>query len=262
MASVFSAPSSLTGSRAASSRVPCRSVFLPALRVSESVSVVCGSGEFRGGVKAAVRSVGREALGCGSRVTMAASAEVSSSVAEAEPRPFGVLFVCLGNICRSPTAEAVFRDVVEKRKLDSLFNIDSAGTIDYHEGNPADPRMKAAALKRGVKLTSISRPIRSSDFEEFDLILAMDKSNRADILTAYESWNRRAPLPAGSKEKVKLMCSYCTKHNVDEVPDPYYGGPAGFEKVLDLLEDACEGLLASIQELQVKDGKVDVKTSI
>lgn len=194
-------------------------------------------------------------------VTMAAIAKDSSPM-ETAPKPFGVLFVCLGNICRSPSAEAVFRDVVEKRKLESFFNIDSAGTINYHEGNPADARMKSHALKRGVKLTSISRPIRPSDFEEFDLILAMDKSNLADILLAYDNWNRRSALSPNAKTKVKLMCSYCTKFkNVDEVPDPYYGGPEGFEKVLDLLEDACEGLLASIQELQGDDGKVNMTIS-
>jgi len=216
--------------------------------------------EWRGAMKASVRSKGRDAVA--PSVRMAAAAE-DSSTSETTPRPFGVLFVCLGNICRSPSAEAVFRDVVEKRKLESLFNIDSAGTIDYHEGNPADSRMKAAALKRGVKLTSISRPIRPSDFEDFDLIMAMDKSNLADILMAYDNWNKRSALTPNAKAKVKLMCSYCTKHkNVDEVPDPYYGGAAGFEKVLDLLEDACEGLLASIQELQVQDGKLNVKTSI
>lgn len=235
-----------------------KSYLIPALglaKVSFSVNKSLG-----GSVKATGRSKGRAGVGTAGRVKMAASTEISST-SEAESRPFGVLFVCLGNICRSPSAEAVFRDVVEKRKLDSQFNIDSAGTIGYHEGSPADPRMKAAALKRGVKLTSISRPIRPSDFEEFDLILAMDKSNKADILTAYDSWNRRGTLPAGAKEKVKLMCSYCTKHDVDEVPDPYYGGPAGFEKVLDLLDDACVGLLNSIQELQAQDKKVNVKTS-
>jgi len=161
-------------------------------------------------------------------------------------KPFGVLFVCLGNICRSPSAEAVFRYLVEQKGLASDFVIDSAGTINYHEGNPADSRMRAAAMKRGVKLTSISRPIRRLDFEEFDLILAMDKQNKEDILAAYEVWNAKTSLPVDAKNKVRLMCSYCRKHDITEVPDPYYGGPAGFDKVLDLLEDACEGLLESI----------------
>ncbi|KAK9279134.1 hypothetical protein L1049_012811 [Liquidambar formosana] len=163
-----------------------------------------------------------------------------------ETKPFSVLFVCLGNICRSPAAEGVFTDLVKKRGLDSKFNIDSAGTIDYHEGNPADPRMRAASKRRGIEITSISRPIRPSDFRDFDLILAMDKQNRDDIMESFDRWRFREPLPADAHKKVKLMCSYCKKHDETEVPDPYYGGPQGFEKVIDLLEDACESLLDSI----------------
>lgn len=136
--------------------------------------------------------------------------------------------------------------MVKKRGLDSKFHIDSAGTINYHEGNPADSRMRAAASRRGIEITSMSRPIRPSDFRDFDLILAMDKSNRADILEALEKWKQRENLPPDADKKVKLMCSYCKKHNETEVPDPYYGGQKGFEKVLDLLEDACESLLDSI----------------
>ncbi|CAN0900468.1 Putative low molecular weight protein-tyrosine-phosphatase slr0328 [Linum grandiflorum] len=173
-----------------------------------------------------------------------------SSMAEADTtsttKPFSVLFVCLGNICRSPAAEGVFRDIVVKKGLDSKFNIDSAGTINYHEGNPADPRMRATSKKRGIEITSISRPIRASDFKDFDIILAMDRQNREDILGALERWKFREPLPEDAHNKVKLMCSYCKKHEESEVPDPYYGGQQGFEKVLDLLEDACESLLDSI----------------
>ncbi|KAI5081320.1 hypothetical protein GOP47_0004503 [Adiantum capillus-veneris] len=174
---------------------------------------------------------------------VAAMADASS---RGEDHQIGVLFVCLGNICRSPTAEAVFRYLVEKRELESQFCIDSAGTIDYHEGEPADARMKAAASKRGVKLMSISRPIRPSDFEEFDIILAMDRKNKEDILKAHRHWSTTQALPPSSEKKVKLMCEYCKKFDVTEVPDPYYGGAAGFEKVLDLLEDACESLLDSL----------------
>jgi protein-tyrosine phosphatase len=180
------------------------------------------------------------------RTAAALSQGASAGEAMDSVKPFGVLFVCLGNICRSPSAEAVFRYLVEQKGLASDFVIDSAGTINYHEGNPADSRMRAAAMKRGVKLTSISRPIRRLDFEEFDLILAMDKQNKEDILAAYEVWNAKTSLPVDAKNKVRLMCSYCRKHDITEVPDPYYGGPAGFDKVLDLLEDACEGLLESI----------------
>ncbi|XP_024982359.1 uncharacterized protein LOC112518836 [Cynara cardunculus var. scolymus] len=180
------------------------------------------------------------------------SSSSSSSMASATPtdktieKPFSVLFVCLGNICRSPAAEGVFTDLVKKRDLSSKFLIDSAGTINYHEGNPADSRMRAASKKRGIEITSISRPIRPSDFKEFDLILAMDKQNKEDILAALERWGFREALPADAYKKVKLMCSYCKKHDETEVPDPYYGGPQGFEKVLDLLEDACESLLETI----------------
>ncbi|KAJ4890550.1 Protein-tyrosine phosphatase [Raphanus sativus] len=163
-----------------------------------------------------------------------------------ETKPFSVLFVCLGNICRSPAAEGVFRDIVKKRGLDSSFIIDSAGTIDYHEGNMADPRMRSAAKRRGVEITSLSRPIKASDFREFDLILAMDEQNKEDILEAYNVWKARGNYPPDADKKVKLMCSYCKKHNDKVVPDPYYGGAQGFEKVLDLLEDACESLLDSI----------------
>ncbi|KAK9102098.1 hypothetical protein Sjap_019352 [Stephania japonica] len=175
----------------------------------------------------------------------------NSTVPSSETKPFSVLFVCLGNICRSPAAEGVFRDIVKKRALESHFNIDSAGTIGYHEGNPADSRMRAASKRRGIEITSISRPIQASDFRDFDLILAMDKQNRGvawweDILGAFERWRFKEALPADAHKKVKLMCSYCKKHEETEVPDPYYGGPQGFEKVLDLLEDGCESLLESI----------------
>ncbi|CAL9048747.1 uncharacterized protein LOC135608086 [Musa acuminata AAA Group] len=172
---------------------------------------------------------------------------LSSAVASmAETKPFSVLFVCLGNICRSPAAEAVFTDSVRKRGAESKFKIDSAGTIGYHEGDPADSRMRSAAKRRGIEVTSISRPLRPSDFREFDLILAMDMQNREDIMSAYERWRFKEPLPEDAPKKIKLMCSYCKKHSEAEVPDPYYGGPQGFEKVLDLLEDACGSLLDSI----------------
>lgn len=175
-----------------------------------------------------------------------ASSTTPPTDAEAEIKPFSVLFVCLGNICRSPAAEGVFRDLVKKRGLDSKLNIDSAGTINYHEGNQADPRMRAASKRRGIEITSLSRPIRPSDFRDFDIILAMDRQNREDILEAFNRWKFRETLPADAHKKVKLMCSYCKEHDETEVPDPYYGGPQGFEKVLDLLEDACQSLLDSI----------------
>ncbi|XP_002266468.1 uncharacterized protein LOC100253402 [Vitis vinifera] len=181
-----------------------------------------------------------------SPVVFASASMASGPSIDTQSKPFSVLFVCLGNICRSPAAEGVFTDAVKKRGLDSKFKIDSAGTINYHEGNLADPRMRAASKRRGIEITSISRPIQPSDFRDFDLILAMDKQNRDDIMEAFDRWRFRETLPADAHKKVKLMCSYCKKHDETEVPDPYYGGPQGFEKVLDLLEDACESLLDSI----------------
>lgn len=170
----------------------------------------------------------------------------SSTESDPKVKPFFVLFVCLGNICRSPAAEGVFRDLVTKRGLDSKFNIDSAGTINYHEGDQADARMRAASKSRGIEINSISRPIKPSDFSDFDIILAMDRQNREDILGALERWRHKNPLPSDADKKVRLMCSYCKKHGEKEVPDPYYGGHQGFIKVLDILEDACESLLESI----------------
>ncbi|VAI74816.1 unnamed protein product [Triticum turgidum subsp. durum] len=177
---------------------------------------------------------------------MAAEASTPAP-AEASAKPFAVLFVCLGNICRSPAAEAVFRNLVSKRGLESKFQIDSAGTIGYHEGDKADSRMISTSKKRGIEVTSISRPIKPSDFRNFDLILAMDRQNYEDILSSFDRWQHKETLPDSGPKKVKLMCSYCKRHTESEVPDPYYGGAKGFEKqVLDLLEDACESLLDSI----------------
>lgn len=146
-----------------------------------------------------------------------------------------VLFVCLGNICRSPSAEAVMNGIIEKKGSDHLFEIDSAGIIAAHEGAPADARMKRHALKRGYQLTSISRPVVPAvDFDYFDLIVAMDDQNVSDLMGM-------APTDE-ARDKIVKMTDYARKPGCDEVPDPYYGGDAGFELVLDILEDACQGL--------------------
>lgn len=149
-----------------------------------------------------------------------------------------ILFVCMGNICRSPSGEAVMNAVIKKYGLADKIQCDSAGTIAYHEGEPADSRMKHHARMRGYSLTSIARKFRYEDFEKFDYIIAMDKENYADLL---EMDRERKYF-----DKISMMMSFGKNSDEDEVPDPYYGGPAGFEKVLDLLEDACKGLLEEI----------------
>jgi protein-tyrosine phosphatase len=153
-----------------------------------------------------------------------------------------VLFVCLGNICRSPAAEGVFRHLVEQAGLQGAIQIDSCGTAAHHAGEPADTRMQTHAKDRGYELTSIARGLERSDLEEFDYIITMDNSN----------YNNVVALTADDiKYKIKKMMDFATHHPHDQIPDPYYGGSEGFELVLDLLEDACQGLLEDIQkELQ------------
>ena len=149
-----------------------------------------------------------------------------------------LLFVCLGNICRSPSAENIMNHLIEQAGLSDSIICDSAGTGGYHIGAPPDRRMTAAALRRGIKLKGRARQFQKSDFEEFDLILAMDRENYRDILSLD---------PAGKyRDKVRLMCDFATHHSEREVPDPYYGGPEGFDKVINLLLDACEGLLQHV----------------
>ena len=153
---------------------------------------------------------------------------------------FGVLFVCTGNICRSPTAEAIFRKLASDAGMADAVTADSAGTHGYHVGEPPDPRAQAAAAKRGYDLSALrARTIESADFRRFDLILAMDQEHHA-ILS-------RIAGPSAD-HKLKLMMSYARRFADEEVPDPYYGGPQGFERVLDMLEDAARGLLESLRK--------------
>lgn len=150
-----------------------------------------------------------------------------------------VLFVCLGNICRSPTAEAVFRAVVARDAPDLAIEIDSAGTGGYHIGHPPDPRSQEAASRRGYDLAPLrARRIASEDFERFDLILAMDHENLATL-------KQRAP--RASRAQLKLFLEFIPDTDTVEVPDPYYGGPNGFEQVLDLVEAASYGLLRHLR---------------
>jgi protein-tyrosine phosphatase len=149
-----------------------------------------------------------------------------------------VLFVCLGNICRSPTAEGVFRQLLAREALESRIHVDSAGTAAYHVGSPPDRRAREAALRRGIDLSPIrGRQAESSDRELFDYVLAMDRENHANLLA----------IAGDHGEKVRLFMEYSTKFNESEVPDPYYGGPNGFERVLDMIEDAAEGLLRELR---------------
>lgn len=149
-----------------------------------------------------------------------------------------LLFVCLGNICRSPSAEAVMKKLVEDAGLSHRIEVDSAGLTGYHAGEPADSRMQAHAARRGYRLDSVSRPVRPSDFYDFDLIIGMDDRNVEDL-------KRMAP-DLETVAKIRRMTDYSRTPLYDYVPDPYYGGASGFELVLDLLEDACGGLLASL----------------
>jgi protein-tyrosine phosphatase len=149
-----------------------------------------------------------------------------------------ILFVCLGNICRSPAAEGVFRHLVEQEGVADQFEIDSCGITGFHAGEKADLRMRDHASRRGIDLTSISRKFRQQDFEDFDLIIAMDGRNFKDL--------RELDEVGQYTDKIKMFCEYCTNRTESEVPDPYYGGAEGFETVLDIVEDASEGLLKSL----------------
>lgn len=155
-----------------------------------------------------------------------------------------VLFVCMGNICRSPTAHGVFRHLVNQRGLDHLIEIDSAGTHAYHVGEPPDRRAQSTATARGIDLTDLrARRVADSDFAQFDYILAMDRDNY-EIL--------RSQCPADVQDKVSLFLAFAPQVGIQEVPDPYYGGQKGFERVFDMVEAASHGLLADIESRFLK----------
>ena len=150
-----------------------------------------------------------------------------------------ILFVCLGNICRSPSAEAVFKYIVEKKGEANNFYIDSAGTSAWHAGEKADARMRRHAKKRGIELTSISRQFVQEDFDRFDYIIAMDQENMQEM--------KRMARDKSDLVKLYYMTDFSKRFNYNHVPDPYYGGDEGFELVLDLLDDAGEGLYSFLQ---------------
>jgi protein-tyrosine phosphatase len=152
---------------------------------------------------------------------------------------YSVLFVCMGNICRSPTAEGVFRKHVSDAGMESLIRIDSAGTHAYHVGEAPDRRAQEAAFRRGFELSGQrARRVDDQDFERFDLILAMDRLN-------LETLRDRADEAMHSR--LRLMLEFAADTRLEDVPDPYYGGAAGFERVLDLVEDASRGLLQHVR---------------
>ena len=152
-----------------------------------------------------------------------------------------ILFVCMGNICRSPAAEAVMKKMIANEKLSKLIEVDSAGIIDYHKGETADPRIIRTATKRGYKVESVSRQFdMNSDFENFDYIVAMDNENFDDIL-ALDMDNKY-------HDKVLKFTDFLEKYQQEEIPDPYYNGIKGFELVLELIEDASKGLLKKVKD--------------
>lgn len=155
--------------------------------------------------------------------------------------------VCMGNICRSPTAEAVLRSKLDAAGLGDTVEVDSAGTHAWHAGSPPDSRSAAHAQRRGYDLSALrAREVKAADFERFDLILAMDRDNLSLL---------EAQCPSAYRPKLGRLTAYCRRHATDEVPDPYQGGEAGFEHVLDLVEDACDGFVSLLlQQKLVRRG--------
>ncbi|MEP2775816.1 MAG: low molecular weight protein-tyrosine-phosphatase [Luteolibacter sp.] len=151
-----------------------------------------------------------------------------------------ILFICMGNICRSPAAEIVFRKMAEDAGLGGCFEIDSAGTIGYHQGNPPDARMCSHLEARGYEIAGRSRPLKESDLADFDLLLTMDEENLADT--------RRLDRNSKFGARIKPFVDYLSEHEVARIPDPYYGGDSGFGHVIDLLEDGCRNLLREITD--------------
>lgn len=156
-------------------------------------------------------------------------------------KPYSVLFVCMGNICRSPTAHGVFQHKVKAAGLVKWLKVDSAGTHNYHPNSPPDKRAQAHAAQRGYDLSGLrARQIQDKDFERHDMILVMDWDNLAEL---------EERCPAKHRTKLRRLTEFCMSHDSEIVPDPYYGDAQGFDNVLDLVEDACEGLLQHVRHM-------------
>jgi protein-tyrosine phosphatase len=150
-----------------------------------------------------------------------------------------ILFVCLGNICRSPTAEVVFREIAAREAPDLALEVESAGTAAYHVGAPPDTRTRQAALRRGYDMSALrARVVEPQDFRRFDLILAMDRQNLDHL---------QQSAPVAARARIRLFLEFAPEADTTEVPDPYYGGANGFEEVLDLVEAAARGLLQHVR---------------
>ncbi len=157
----------------------------------------------------------------------------------ADPGRVRVLFICLGNICRSPAADGLMHEVVASHHAENRWEIDSAGTGGYHVGDLPDPRMRAHARQRGLNLTHICRQVRESDFDNFDLIIGMDESNMRNL-------HRLAPTPEDEDKLLPMAAFFGSYSRHDHVPDPYYDGAQGFETVLDILTEATENLYDTV----------------
>jgi protein-tyrosine phosphatase len=158
-----------------------------------------------------------------------------------------VLFVCLGNICRSPSAEGLFRALVVREELSGRIAVDSAGTGDWHIGKPPDRRAQAAARRRGVDISGLrARQAGPADFRRFDYVLAMDRDNHADLAGV---------CPPGEEHRLALLLDFAPEIDLDDVPDPYYGGAEDFEVMLDLIEFASTGLLSHIRQTHFRQAR-------
>lgn len=161
---------------------------------------------------------------------------------------YKLLFVCMGNICRSPAAEGIMKSIIQKNNFEEFIEVDSAGTLDYHSGELPDPRMRRHAKNRGYDLVSRARVFTSLDFKKYYKIIVMDNQNYADVTLLTSDKN--------DIDKVFMFTNFCTKFDIPTVPDPYYGGETGFEFVLDMLEDGCDNLFNIIKtEIESKNSK-------